>query len=665
MTIQELETKIIKYANDYYSGSPSCSDEEFDGLIEYLKGANPSSKVLTQVGWGYNPLEYGGEKENHLYGLVTGIDKKPYAIDEIPEQFKNSIFSISAKLDGLSIVCYFNNGKFIKAITRGNGLLGINRTDKIKVILDNELNIPTNFDFTGAIRGEIIITNENWEKMINDNMAGENQRNTASGIISRDDILNDINYVNVIFYKVIGYQDNNSKYNNIYKNDILNKKYDFDFLKLFIKENYIVDYIESDTINKFDLIQENLDKLYDKYKELYPCDGLVITKLNRKQQRIDNKFVNNYAIINDEIAYKFRGEMVEAIVDGIEWKLSKSGLYKPRIRLEPVVLSGATIQYATGFNAKYIKDNKIGKGTKVKLVRSGEVIPSILEVLDNFDENVENELNNTTCPECGNVLEWSGVDLKCNNKECSNKDYQNLRIWVNNIAQVDGISEKLIFGFFEELGIDSLEKLYNYKYDDLEFTGEAKNTHKGKFNLVLNKLFNENIDLNKLLVGLNIQMLGKKSADKLAGDRKFVEALPEMIQNNFKNISNDIKEHVKNLVGEVFSQTMFNDENIKKLQHIKYVVGRIAVHVVDNENNDEKIPVVITGKLSIPRKDFESYLNKNGYEVKNNITKTIKYLITDNPNSKSSKNLKADELGIEKITESQIRDIIEKEKGDR
>ena len=138
MTISQLEQKIIDAAQAYYEGSPIMSDHEFDGMIDYLRAANPLSALLTSVGWGYDPYKNIGEKEPHLYGDVRGIDRKPRTIEDIPVNFLNGKILKAAKLDGGSMICYFVNGKMTKALTRGKGNIGINKTDKIMKVLEKE-----------------------------------------------------------------------------------------------------------------------------------------------------------------------------------------------------------------------------------------------------------------------------------------------------------------------------------------------------------------------------------------------------------------------------------------------------------------------------------------------------------------------------------------------
>lgn len=658
MTIGQLETKIIEAAQAYYEGSPICSDREFDGMVDYLRAANPTSEILTTVGWGYDPYKNIGEKESHLYGDVKGIDRKPRTIEDIPAEFFNGKILKAAKLDGGSIICYFVNGKMTKALTRGKGNVGINKTDKIIKVLEKELNIPEGFDFTGAIRGEFCISNINWKEMLDKGIVSEdaNQRNVAVGYLNRDEMSDELKYCDVVFYKVVGYVNNGSRFNNIYIDNIINtNNFDVKFLRKFIKEDYIVEHeIVEDAST---ITQEGLEDIYNKFKDKYLCDGVVLTKGERTPIKLGTKFDDKYAIENNEIAYKFEDETAETEIEAIRWKMSKGNKAIPVINVKPVSLSGVTVSNATAFNAKYIYDNDLDIGSKVELLRSGEVIPYISKVISGSNGEGRKKLDEMTCPYCGTKLSWDGVDLVCTNKECANRDFQNLRIWVNNVAPIDGMSETLNFKFFEEKGIDSLNTLYNYSYNDLEFSGEASNTHKGKFNLVLDKLFNQPIKFKDLLVALNIKMLGDKNATKLANNDEFIALFKEFVEiqdvDLFVTQSTSI---ITNVIGQAMAANICSADGLTKLKNAKYVEHRIDF---SHEEIKELIPVVITGKLSVPRKEFEEFLNAHGFEVRSNISKDVRYLITDNPNSNSAKNKRADELGIEKITELGIRHIID------
>lgn len=658
MTIGQLEQKIMDAAQHYYEGNPIMTDHEFDGLIEYLKAANPTSEILTTTGWGYDPYKNIGIKEAHLYGDVKGIDRKPRNIEDIPAQFLTGKILKSAKLDGGSIICYFVNGKLTKALTRGKGNIGINKTDKVMKVLEKELNIPEGFDFTGGIRGEFCISNANWDYMLNHNIvtSDANQRNVAVGYLNRDELSDELKYCDIVFYKVLGYTNDNSKFNRIYVENIINtNNFDVKFLRKFIKEDYIVDYdIVEDASS---ITQKSLEDDFNRYKNKYLCDGVVLTRGERTPIKLGTKYDDKHAIENDEIAYKFEDETVITEIENIRWKMSKGNKAIPVINVKPVQLSGVTVQNATAFNAKYVYENDLDIGSQVELLRSGEVIPYITRVINGSDGTGRAKLDNMICPYCETHLVWDGVDLICPNKECANRDFQNLRIWVNSVAPIDGISETLNFKFFEEKGIDSLDTLYSYSYDDLAFPGEESNTHKGKFNQVLDKLFNQPINFTQLLVGLNIKMLGVKNANKLATSDDFIAIFKEFLETEDTDVfMSKASIIVTNVIGQAMANNICSANGLIKIKTAKYVQNRIDYTY---EVQKTLIPVVITGKLSVPRKEFEIYLNENGYEVKGAISKDVKYLITDNPNSSSSKNKKASELGIEKITEAEIRDIIQ------
>lgn len=661
MTIQELENKIIEASQAYYEGKPIMSDKDFDAYIAYLKVANPDSEILTTIGWGYDPFKQIGEKEEHLYGRITGIDRKPRSLDELPSDFKNASINdlfLSAKLDGLSMICYFVNGHFTKAITRGNGDTGINRTDKVQKILEKELIIPDNFDFTGAIRGEIVISHENWKEMLDKGIVTEdqNQRNVAAGIIGRDDILDDIKYIDLIFYKVVGF-DSSSKYktNELYHHNVLNGLHDCEFLSSFINPKYLVDYIVCDC----PLTHELLEFMFtNRFSSKYLCDGVVITSKIKDLIGVSNKFNSYIQVVNNEVAYKFITESAITIIENIRWKMSKGNKAIPVINVTPVELSGATVSNATAFNAKYIYDNDLDIGSEVELIRSGEVIPYITKVISGSNGSGRKKLDEMVCPYCGTKLTWDGVDLVCKNKECANRDEQNLRVWVNNLGLVDGMSETLIKSFFDELNINSLDDLYNGSYEQFMYPEAPLNTHKGKFNLVLNRLFNEPIDLKNLLVALNIKSLGVKNAAKLVNS-EFTSLLQEYLDiNDAELFLSEVSKKMPAIVGPALTNNICSLDGISKIKNSFYVKDRIDFNVTVNAA-DEKQGVCVTGKLSVPRKEFEEFLNDNGYELMSSVSKNTKILITDNPDSGSSKNIQADKLGIPKMTEEEFRNSLD------
>ena len=183
------------------------------------------------------------------------------------------------------------------------------------------------------------------------------------------------------------------------------------------------------------------------------------------------------------------------------------------------------------------------------------------------------------------------------------------------------------------------------------------NTHKGKFNLVLDKLFNQKIDFKDLLVALNIKMLGVKNADKLAHNDEFIALFEEFVEiQDIDLFVSKATPIIIDCVGQAMAKNICSADGLTKLKNAKYVEHRINY---EYDKKEELIPVVITGKLSVPRKEFETYLNENGYEVKGAISKDVKYLIADNE-SNSTKYKRAKELNIEIMSEIDIRELIDK-----
>ena len=357
MNIEELETQISYYASKYYMGEPEISDEQFDMLVDRLRQLNPNSRVL-KTGWGF---EVNGDKVKHKYSHIGSLDKtKTY--EDIPERFKQRTVYISPKLDGLSAVAYYENGQLVKGITRGNGEYGKDITDKLTLILGTSIVDNT---FTGAVRGELIISNDNWNELLQKYTNLIAPRNFAAGIINRKEIDEDIKYIDMVVYKVVGQEGKPT----MTKRDIMLQWLSLNFKHAIPNCYYPVLNFSSweayhiDTFEQFKLLG-------------YSLDGLVLDS----PEIVYNATTNGY--IFDEVAFKFNAETTVVTVTDIEWSLTRTQKIIPVICFEKCYLSGAELERATGFNAQYIYDNKIKPGSKVEVCRSGEVIPYILGVVE-------------------------------------------------------------------------------------------------------------------------------------------------------------------------------------------------------------------------------------------------------------------------------------------
>ena len=198
----ELETKIKYAAQQYYSdGTSPYTDEEFDEMVDELRRINPDSELF-RVGWGYS-LDLDrtpGQKFKHKYGKAGSLDKC-HSWSELSWMIQHGPVDLSLKLDGISVVLYYVEGYLVRALTRGDGITGIDITEKVSKIF------PSNcrgIKFTGAVRGEILMSYDNFENFQKVHPEAKNPRNSTAGIIGANEITDDINYLSIIVYTIVG-----------------------------------------------------------------------------------------------------------------------------------------------------------------------------------------------------------------------------------------------------------------------------------------------------------------------------------------------------------------------------------------------------------------------------------------------------------------------------
>ena len=296
MNKEELEAQIGYYASKYYMGEQEISDEQFDMLVDRLRILDPNSKVL-KTGWGF---EVNGDKVKHKYSHIGSLDKtKNY--DDIPERFKQQTIYISPKLDGLSAVAYYENGQLVKGVTRGNGEYGKDITDKLRIIVGKSIG---DNKFTGAVRGELIISDSSWQELNKKYNNLISPRNFAAGIINRKEIDEDIKYVDLVVYKIVG-QEN--------KPVITTRDEMLQWLQLNFENAIPLYYYPILNYSSWDTYHE---QTFNDFKKLgYGLDGLVLTSPNI----IYDNNTNGYRF--DEVAFKFPAESTTTIVKEIQWEL--------------------------------------------------------------------------------------------------------------------------------------------------------------------------------------------------------------------------------------------------------------------------------------------------------------------------------------------------------
>ena len=650
--IKQLESLITEYAQKYYQdGSSPVSDEEFDSLVNELRSLKPDSSILSATGWGYdvNNDTTPGQKAVHMYGKVEGLNKCHNA-QELSRSYLNTIVDASLKLDGLSVVLYYKEGQLKQALTRGDGVTGIDVTKKVTIIDPALSSTMSDIQFSGAVRGEILMSHANFEKYKRNHDDAKNARNTTAGLINAKEFEeSDLKLLSILVYTVVGL-DTSSEF-------IHSKFLNMTHIVNWLKQNFKAVAPYSKIFVKCENFQSTMDLLRQEWYGEFPADGIVLTQnislvpdFSPEYDGIMSSTTLRYKVDYESCAFKFPAESKNTEVLDVEWNLTKTHYLMPKVKLSPIFLSGTQVSYCTGYNAQFIQQKGIGPGAIVEVEKRGEIIPNINKVVLYSKCDLPQ-----TCPDCQSTLIWDGVHLKCPNKNCGNASKQDLLIWIRNIAPIDGLGDSIIIKYlsaiFEDnLDIDTIMLSQTYSEIVRRLQRSSGDKHKKLIVQMFDKLYGRNgyqISLKAALLALNIPRLGEVTADKFAKYPDSIRCLmtPNMMSSSFWD----------DLAAQIgYANAIAIKENQSKFRRLEYISDMIVWSEPTNTDPGKTIKVAITGKLSVPRAAFVTELARYGYKV-GEISSSTKFLITDDPNSNSSKNVKANKLNILKITESEFR----------
>ncbi len=633
-----FEKEIMKHKNFYYNQSSEISNEQYDVLVEgYHKildmiGISLEESVARKIGAPITSLrDVKVEHKISMGGLekITDSEQFDSFINKIEydSRFGTSYVAIP-KYNGISVDLQFKNKELVRAVSRGNNIYGVDISEKV---FSMKLNIKNKeFILDGNIRGEIIITNEDWKNFPNkDNYA--NQLNAVIGICNADydDKYKDLySYLTVIPFNYIYFVDGYTP--PVFKNSLVSLR------KVFGKVDAVL--VPSD------ISYDKLQFIYEGYKEKYPIDGLVLT-VYHDYVRYDVK--GEYP--KNQFAVKFVGDTEVFEIDYIEWQMSRRGKLTPvTVFKESKQLSGVIVQRASAFNAEFVELNKIGLGAKVEVVRSGEIIPYILQVV----KESACTLIPDTCYYCNSKLVRKSVEIYCENKECLPKKISKLHHFLSSVGLKhfgESAAETLV-----NMGYDRPEDLFKVTKEELLQQPNWEEIKASKLMTELKKL--EKINALDFFTGLGVEGISyemwKIILDKHPYSRVldiFAVKHDESIIAFFSNIPGVGEARINTLVEVI----MNNDQIVSTVE--KFYDRLYQVQEKKLSFKLEEYRVEVTGKMyQLKREELKKLAIEHGAK------KTGQFnLLVANEESTSSKYVQAKKKGIKIIKEKEFLEMIE------
>jgi len=613
--LDDLENYLEQWLTTYEIGSPEIEDDQYDHYKRLLQKLRPDSKFLNKIG---NKPKKNVQMLPYILGSLTN-----YFEDDINNWLNKFLeitngypgFVLSHKLDGVAIECEYTNGELSGAWLRGDHYIGENIIHKA-IIFAPKLLKPSRGKI--YLKGEILFKPEvDYIKL-----GYKNRRNGVAGIINRDD-LSLLKHLYIRFHT----WSNPTDFNQIsIEFERLN------LIKAIVGKDFTVPYILVEDISKILEISEKMlaeETTYDK-------DGIVIT--------VNHSEVENVKLPEKKIAFKFNKLSAEAEVELVEWETSRTGKIIPVVKFKPIELGGATIQRATGFHAKFIYDNRIGPGAIVKIVRSGDVIPYIDEIIKSSENFVEINI----CPSCGCgelSTDETNTHIYCMNKNCPAQVQKKIAYFFEKLG-LENFSEKMI----STLSCDSVLDVYNLKKEDiLKIDGWAE-TSANDFIKRIEQT--KKARPEKILAALGIDNLGTTTAKLVLENFSIFEILKALDDPNV------LREIVFKLIQVKGLGSKKVASIVKGLKENKILLENfiaLADTVTENNGSLSGKSFCISGTLSKPRKAYEQVIEKFGGE--NVSISSCDYLIC-NTQSDSNKFKKAVERGVKIITEQELIKLI-------
>lgn len=641
--MRQLIETLNKASEAYYNGQGELmTDYEWDAAFDELKALeditgivlpdSPTAKVSED--------DMSGQKEEHEFpALSLAKTKQP---QDLAKWAEGREIWLSWKLDGLTLVVTYDNGRLTKVVTRGNGHIGTNIT-RLAPAIDGIL--PT-IAYKGhlVIRGEAVISYKDFEQFLMEQDEDyANPRNLASGSLTLKDV-DEVKqrHIHWIPFTLV-YADD----------EILSWGERMAFLA-----NQGFDTVEREKIA--DPTLSNIEACIDRWTQKvtngscpYPVDGLVIAYDDTAYAATGS--VTGHHATRAGYAFKWQDESVVTKLDHIEWSCAASTI-SPVAVFEPVELEGTTVKRASLCNISECQRLGIGdKGTEISVIKANKIIPKVIKV----EHKVGNLEIPDRCPVCGEPTEVvtsasSGtLTLHCTNMECPAKRLKKFARFVSKEGMnIDGISEQTIARFVNMGWISEYADFYDLELHALELSTLEGFGQKSTNNILNSVDKARNVDARRLLYALNIPLCGGDVCKRLLAQYPIAELIEKA-----RSEADDYFAHIPGIGPEKSASVvkwMKNDDNYGMLQRL---LDKVTIAEADSQDEMGTrcagLTFVVTGDVHHfkNRNELKAYIESQGGKVTGSVSKSTSFLINNDVTSTSGKNKKAQELGIQILSE--------------
>ena len=636
--IKDLVELLNKANKAYYQeANEIMTNFEYDKLYDELVGLEKETGMVLSnsptVNVGYQVVSQLPKEQHNSPMLSLDKTKEVGALADFAGDRK---CLLSWKMDGLTVVLTYENGELVKAVTRGNGLVGEVITNNTKTFK----NIPISIPYKGrlTLRGEAIIKYSDFEQInreIEDaDSKYKNPRNLCSGSVRQlnSQVTAERN-VNFVAFALINADD-------VDFDNSIEQQY-----KWMESQGFqVVEYRVVTRNSMEDAVKYFAGKIqtYD-----YPSDGLVLMFDDIEyglSLGTTAKFPRN------GIAFKWEDEQAETTLKYIEWSPSRTGLINPVAVFEPVELEGTTVSRASVHNISIMEELELGSGDRIKVYKANMIIPQISE---NLTKSGIDDLPKE-CPVCGHATEVKAENgiktLYCPNSQCPAKHVKLFTLFVSrNGMNIDGLSEETLEKFIDAGYIKEFADIFHLDRYYEEIVATPGFGQKSYDNLMDSVEKARNVELSALIYSLGIPNIGSANAKLIC----------KAFNNNIEKIRNASVEElieidgIGEIMAEKFCQYFADEDNIKKLDNLLKEVNIAEPEENTTPQNMDGLTFVITGSVEhfANRNELKSYIEKHGGKVTGSVSAKTNYLINNDAMSASSKNKKAKQLGVEIITE--------------